>query len=87
MEKILKRIQNMQDQLDRIEEHSESMVGHILFIEGVYRAMRTPLDFILTNIRKFMGLKNEDALPPCLPLNHNSTKRNNIETLDRKEEH
>jgi hypothetical protein len=47
MEEILKKLDSIEQRLDKIETHCYKMSGHVDFVERAYNVIRKPLNYLL----------------------------------------
>ena len=59
---ILERISQLEERLSRVEVSCQGMDTHIGFIEMVYGTLRSPLDYIFTQVNRLSGGTSQ-ALP------------------------
>ena len=59
---ILEKLVSLESRLERIEKSCNEMDSHIGFIEGVYGTLRSPLDYISTQVGRLSGISHR-ALP------------------------
>ncbi len=67
VDKILKKLQKIEERLDRVDAKCESMQNHARFVEQVYDTLRTPLDIVTNYIFRYTPFLSEDhiqSLPP-----------------------
>ena len=65
--KILQKLQNIEERLDRVDAKCESMQNHARFVEKVYDTLRIPLDAVSSYIFRYTPFLSEDhrqSLPP-----------------------
>jgi len=77
MSDVLEKIKTIQNKLDILDDKIElvlsllkqqtascnKMDSHITFIENTYDTLRTPLNFITSNVNKMMGITSTQPLP------------------------
>ena len=62
---ILEKLASIETRLARIELSCGGMDSHIGFVEGVYGTLRSPLDFISSQISRLSGSDHE-SLPDTI---------------------
>lgn len=60
---ILKKLEEMDKRLARVESSCTGMDSHIDFVEGVYTTVRHPLEFMSQKVSQLAGQGTQLALP------------------------
>lgn len=67
VDKILQKLQKIEERLNHVDTKCESMQNHARFVERVYETLRTPLDIVSSYIFRYTPFLSEDhqqLLPP-----------------------